>query len=305
MRVPFSPDLVDLPEAPLPPGVDAIMQPFAALARLRSETAAALPRSLEALAYDPDRFASGEPLLAAVAPAAFEAAFLAAAVFLLPRLGPIFPGIARDAATLAQVLAQGPRLAGPLVAAVLDGLEEDLAGLAGDIGLSPAALAFLAREVVAAVLRREAGALAALADDALWHRSYCPICGAGPDIGMLKEKTEPSEFLIAKSGRLMLHCSLCGHLWRFHRLQCPSCGEQDQEKLDLLIAAGRERERIHTCAACRRYLIVLNRVDSEKNLDLDVAPAGLAHLDVVARAKGFAPLVETAWNQVGDIPTEE
>lgn len=303
-KVPLTTDIrIDLPEVPPPPELAAILQTFSTLATLRREVAAALPGTLLDLACDPEQFAAGKPLLADTAPAAFETGFLAAAALLLPRIGDIFPAIAKDAATLTLTLAQSPRFAAPLVGSILEGVEEDMVALAEEIGLSPGVLVFLSREVVATVLRREETTLAKMTDDGLWHKGYCPVCGAAPDIGMLKEKPEPTEFLIAKAGRLSLHCSLCGHIWRFPRLKCPSCEEANQEKLDLLIPAGRERERIHTCATCGRYMIVLNRVDTEKNLDLDVAPAGLAHLDAVARSKGFTPLCETPWNQFGNDDT--
>ena len=289
----------DLPEAPQPHELDPIVETFSAMARLRRETADALPGIAPGLAYDPDRFASGEPLLADQEPQRFAEAFRQAGAMLLPRLGELLPAIAREAAILTQALAQGPRVAGPIIGFLLEGSEGELTDLAGDMGLPPATQVFLGREILSVVLRREAGTLAPLADDSLWKKSYCPVCGAAPDMGMLREKQEPSEFLISKAGRLMLHCSLCGHFWHFPRLVCPSCGEGDHEKLGLLIPAGRERERIHTCATCGKYLIVLNRVDSEADFDPDVAPAKLIHLDAAAQEKGFAPVCETPLNQLG------
>jgi len=288
----------DLPEAPPPPVIDPIVETFAALARLRRETANALPETTPGLAYDPESFATGRPILAGQGPDALEAAFRQAADLLLPHMGELFPAVARDAAILEQALVQGPRLANPLIGFLLDGAGQELADLAGEMGMAPGALAFFGHEILSAVLRREAGPLGRLADDALWKKSYCPICGAAPDMGMLREKQEASEFLISKAGRLSLHCSLCGHLWHFPRLVCPSCGEGDHEKLDLLMAAGRERERIHTCAACGTYLLVLNRVDSEADFDPDVAPAKLVHLDAAAQAKGYKPICRTPWNQL-------
>lgn len=292
----------DLPEAPPPPGAEAVLATFAALAKLRREIAATLPEPRPGLAYDPDRFAAGTPLLANADPEGIVAATLAAAPAFLAGLAGIFPAIAPQTALLAEALAERPDLADGLADAVLNGREDLTESLSAGIGLAPAALAFLARELLATVLRREAATLAPLADDALWQKPTCPICGSAPDMGMLKEQQEPSEFLIAKAGRLSLHCSLCGHLWRFPRLLCPACGEGEQEKLDILIPAGRDRERIHTCSTCGRYLIVLNRVESvsDRDLDPDVAPAGLSHLDAAAQAKGYAPLCPTPWNQFGE-----
>jgi FdhE protein len=308
MRFPLFPSgsgRPDLPEAPPPPGTEAVAATFAALARLRRETAAVLPDAPVDTAFDPNRFATGVPLLTDRDPAAFEAAFLAAATAMLPRLADSIPAVAGQAAILAEALVREPGLACPIAGAVLDGQEDAVAGLADKLGLPPGGLVFLTREIASAVLHREAAVLSPVADDALWHKSYCPICGAAPDLGLLKEKPEPSEFLVAKAGRLLLHCSLCGHLWRFPRLRCPSCGEGEQEKLGLFIAAGRERERIHTCETCRRYWIVLDRVEAEARLDPDAVPAGLAHLDAAAQARGFTPLCRTAWNQFEEDDLQE
>ena len=300
MRIPHVTPL-DLPDVPPPAEAAAIAAPFAALAKLRRDIAAALPRGLFDLAYDPDRFAAGETLLAPGDMATLIPGFLRAAESLLPGMAAIFPALARETAVLSQGLAQSPRLAGVLLAGFFDEAAEDLTTLAAEIGLRPETLLFLTREIVATVLRAEAPGLAALADDALWRKDHCPVCGSAPDLGLLKEQAEPSEFLVAKAGRLILHCSLCGHLWRFRRLVCPSCGEGEHEKLDLLMPAGRERERIHTCATCRRYLVVTNRVDSDAAFDADAAPAALAHLDAAAQERGFTPICATPWNQFGEV----
>ena len=118
---------------------------------------------------------------------------------------------------------------------------------------------------------------------------------------MLKEKRENSEFLLAKSGHLFLHCSLCGHTWGFSRQICPACGETGHERRDLYLPEGRERERIHTCSACGRYLLVLNQVECDTPIDLDLAPVTLLHLDIVAQGKGYLPLAMTPWNNFGDL----
>ncbi|MEL7639340.1 MAG: formate dehydrogenase accessory protein FdhE [Solidesulfovibrio sp.] len=300
MRIPpnMSRARPDLPDLPPPAALSGIVDRFAALAGLRRKIAEALPGDAVGLAFDPDRFAAGTPLLAETPPAALAPEFLQAASLLLPELPDIFPALAGEAATLRQALAMRPRLAEPLTAVLAGGSEEDMRALADEIGLAPGALVFLAREALAAVLRARARTLSLLADDALWHKPTCPVCGGPPDCGMLKEQPEPSEFLIAKSGRLFLHCSLCGHQWRFPRLKCVVCGEGEQEQLDVLYPAGRDRERIHACRSCGHYLIVLNRVESVRDTDLDAAPAALIHLDAAAQARGFSPICDTPWNRL-------
>lgn len=278
-------------------GLDAILPAFSALAALRRETAAALPDWPLEIPHDPDAFAAGEPLLAALPAHRLAPGFLAAAELMLPRLGEIFPPLARETTVLGQALAMRPRAAEPLLSAYTDARLEDISLLAGEMGLDPRALPFLTHEILSAVLRRAAATLSPLADDALWQRASCPVCGSPPTMGMLKDKPDPSEFLISKAGRLMLSCSLCGHLWRFPRLKCPTCGELSHEKLDVLTVAEHPKERIHTCATCKHYLIVVDRVDQDEPLDMDVAPAGLAHLDAVAQSRGFTPICPAPWNQ--------
>lgn len=299
MRIPHAPQ-PDLPDIPLPEQSRALAEPFAALARLRREIAAGLPQGLFDVAYDPDRFAAGETLLAEIDPLQLLPGFLAAAEKLLPAMAGIFPPLSREAAVLGQALAQGPRLGDALILAFFADAAEDFESLGAELGIRPEPLLFLTQETVSTVLRAEASRIAALADDELWRKNCCPICGSAPDLGWLKEQPEPSEFLIAKAGRLMLHCSLCGHLWRFPRLTCPTCGETDHEKLELFMPEGRERERIHACTTCRRYFVVTNRVDSEKHFDPDATAPALAHLDAAARARGFEPVCVTPWNQLDD-----
>ena len=299
MRIPHAPQ-PDLPDMPPPDASQALAQPFVALAAARRDIAAGLPQGLFAVAYDPDRFAAGETLLADVEPAVLVPGFLAAAERLLPAMAGIFPALSREAGALGQFLAQGPRLAGALVAAFFADAAEDFLALGTEMGIRPETLLFLTQEIVATVLRAEAPGIAALADDALWRKSHCPVCGSAPDLGLLKEQPEPSEFLIAKAGRLMLHCSLCGHLWRFPRLTCPTCGETDHEKLELFMPEGRVRERIHACTTCRRYFVVTNRVDSDLAFDPDALGPALAHLDAAARERGYEPVCATPWNRADD-----
>ena len=287
----------DLPNAPPPEDIADLMQAFGALIALRRDIAAGLPEAPVSLDHDPEALAAGHPLLSSLDPAVIVRGVAAAAGPMLPGLANLFPPIAPACRTLGQALASEPALAEELLTALLDETDDRVVPLAARLDMPVEILLFLTRELVSAVLRRVAATLSPLVDDALWQRGNCPVCGAAPDCGFLKEKPEPSEFLIAKAGRLGLHCSLCGHVWRFPRLTCPACGEADHEKRDLFRAAGRERERIHACSTCGRYLLVADRVDCDEAFDLDMVPIRLVHLDAVAQAKGYAPIAVSAWNR--------
>ncbi|MDA8052785.1 MAG: formate dehydrogenase accessory protein FdhE, partial [Deltaproteobacteria bacterium] len=48
----------------------------------------------------------------------------------------------------------------------------------------------------------------------------CYFCGREPSYGFLKSDDETQNYL-------MLECSKCGSAWRYYRVQCVFCGEED------------------------------------------------------------------------------
>lgn len=61
----------------------------------------------------------------------------------------------------------------------------------------------------------------------------------------------------------------------------------------MLTAEGWERERVHACRSCRRYLLVIDLVGSREKLHPDLTPISLIPLDLMARERGYAPLART------------
>jgi FdhE protein len=248
-------------------------------------------------AFDGPAFGRGVPLLANQDLSGLQDSFLGAAERLLPVLERVFPNIGPDAFSLGAALVRQPGLTAACLELVLTGDMRGLQELSEETGASTAASTFLVLEIVKPCLRQAAKKLAHLADDKLWYKGYCPVCGGGPDLGFLKERRDPSEFIISKAGQLWFHCPLCGHIWRFVRLVCPSCGQTDHERLKVFTADGREKERIHACSDCRRYVPVIDLVEREEKLHPDLAALGVVHLDILAQEKGYAPLVQTPWNR--------
>ncbi len=58
-------------------------------------------------------------------------------------------------------------------------------------------------------------------DDKTWLKGYCPICGATPLMGWLAEET----------GKRHLQCRLCRTNWSFSRIECPFCGNDNQDEM--------------------------------------------------------------------------
>jgi FdhE protein len=278
------------------PGMREIVEAFAEVARVRETLSANNVRWPDAATFDASAFGAGRPLLDGFAPLEFRRSFGVAARGLLPVIKKVFPHIAPGVVRLRKALRK-PGVAVPqILEAALGESPGGLDALAESMETSPGALAFLVRELLKPGFMAAAEHLGPLADDDLWCKGYCPVCGSGPDFGMLKEKPEKSEYLVSKSGRLHLHCALCGHVWRFVRLVCPSCGEEDHEELDVFTAEGREHERIHACRSCNRYLLVIDMVGSREKFHPELAPLGLVPLDLLARERGYEPVTPTPWN---------
>jgi FdhE protein len=101
--------------------------------------------------------------------------------------------------------------------------------------------------------------------------SRCPICSGLPVVGVLREE--------GQGARRMLVCSRCLSEWNYHRVVCPSCGEEGFDALPVYTADAFPHVRMEACDACRRYLktIDLTRnglavpvVDDVASLTLDL-----------------------------------
>ncbi len=115
----------------------------------------------------------------------------------------------------------------------------------------------------------------------LWEKGKCPICGFPPDIGVLR----------GEGGKLYLHCSICGHEWRFKRMACAFCGNDLQEELKYLEIEGDEVHKIYLCHHCRKYLKVIDSRSLPEGypIFLDLEELTSLHLDVIADQQGYMP----------------
>lgn len=298
------------------PALADIATAFALLAKAREAAAQALPgQSLLGAQPAVAELATGRPLLAELLeglhtlPDEIVARLHAASALMLPAAAQAFPALAQDLARVAVLLkGEGPGAGRELVAALLAAIApgpEDAAparsieALAQELGLSAIALHVAATESFMALLFHESSLLAGLVEQESWRRPYCPVCGGGADVGILKEGKEDSEFLVAKAGQLWLHCGQCAALWRFPRLRCVACGCEDPQQMELLVAEGgqrEEQERAHLCLACKTYGTTLNMVDRSDPVNLEMLCMTLLPLDLLAQERGFMPLAPSPWN---------
>lgn len=106
----------------------------------------------------------------------------------------------------------------------------------------------------------------------------CPLCGARAQVSVLR----PEGHGAARS----LVCSLCATTWRFKRVRCPACGEEEFERLAYHHTAEFPHVRISACETCRIYI---KDVDlSKEALAVPVVDEiATTPLDLVAAERGY------------------
>jgi FdhE protein len=82
----------------------------------------------------------------------------------------------------------------------------------------------------------------------------CPFCNARPVVAVLRGEGD--------GGKRSLLCSMCATEWLYRRVVCPSCGEENKDKLPIYIAAELDYVRVDACDSCQTYL---KAVDLTKN----------------------------------------
>ncbi len=95
----------------------------------------------------------------------------------------------------------------------------------------------------------------------------CPLCESDPQMAVIRQEGD--------GGKRMLLCSLCHTEWEFRRILCPSCGEENHEKLPRYTAEGIPAVRVEACDTCKVYL---------KSVDLTVDGHAVPLVDEVATA---------------------
>ena len=137
-------------------------------------------------------------------------------------------------------------------------------------------LAFLARNSIKPIFEAYANDLKGYVDQKTWWRGYCPICGSEP---FLAEFREEGRFLV---------CSSCGYEWRFMRLKCPFCENENHEALRYFHTEKEGKEyRVDVCDKCKRYI---KTVDI-RELNTEIIPLledmSTLYLDILAQKEGY------------------
>lgn len=177
--------------------------------------------------------------------------------------------------SIAQAISSGQLDPEPLLLAILERRRGPLDEAAASLGV-PAPLVEYVFEIPLKTALE--GCAAGFPEDAFagWQENVCPVCGARPGMAELK----------GEEGRRRLSCSACFYRWPFKRMQCPSCGCEDAEKLSYF-TAGEGATRVDTCRACSRYIKTRDSRKGEADVPLEVEDLLTIHLDLLASREGF------------------
>ena len=155
--------------------------------------------------------------------------------------------------------------------------------LAGDIKVSEELLLFVALHIAKPFFESVGEKLNGKVVDELWIKNRCPVCGSEAQIAKLEKEV----------GKKMLSCLLCGSEWRFMRIKCPFCNNEDHRSLKFLEVEG-SPYRIDVCEQCKRYIKTIDEREGGEDKDAiipSVADLATMYLDVVAEKEGY----EKSW----------
>jgi len=150
--------------------------------------------------------------------------------------------------------------------------------IAQEIGISWEALSLCLRSAFHPILVRYSEKLSPLVKQDSWRQRVCPVCGGKPDFA----------FLNKEAGARWLICSRCDAEWLFLRLECPFCGNRDQDSLAYL-TDDKELYRLYTCQRCRTYIKAIDLRHSGEDVLFPLERIVTLDLDRQAHETGYQP----------------
>lgn len=283
---------------PLKAILDAFSTVLIAGAALRAERLEGRPVP-DLTVTDPMRLAAGVPLWHETP--AFEAVpHLADGLkAMLMAVQTAFPPLKPETDALLSRLEADGDVAAAWLKMLIRNERDSLEPLAGQIEIRPETLCFILEQAFKPFLGWLASGMTEYLAAITWDKGYCPVCGAYPATSFLKKAEEAGEYLVAQSGQRWLHCGVCGHEWRLHRVHCPYCDNQDSHTLEYLSDAQAAHEKLYICKQCNKYLTCLDTAELVEKPPSELIGFELLHLEMIAQQKGFAPMAWRHWNQMG------
>jgi formate dehydrogenase maturation protein FdhE len=133
-----------------------------------------------------------------------------------------------------------------------------------------------------AILRPYVELLRALrvAPSRVHRQGSCPLCGGAPWVAARREGS------LMEGAKRLLCCALCGGEWLFGRILCPSCLEQNPERLPSFSVEAHPTVRIEACETCHRYVKSIDLSEDARPIP-EVDDLVSLSMDLWAREQGF------------------
>ena len=139
---------------------------------------------------------------------------------------------------------------------------------------------FLLEAIIQATLRpfliSHAKALISSVNQESWRREHCPICDGKPDFA----------FLDKERGARWLVCCRCDSEWLFQRLECPYCGNQNQNTL-AYFTDDDGLYRLYVCEQCKQYLKAIDLRQAKEEIEIPLERLFSLDIDMQAQEYGY------------------
>ena len=112
-------------------------------------------------------------------------------------------------------------------------------------------------------------------------RRTCPLCDSPPLLGVLRAEGD--------GAKRFLQCSFCLHEWEFRRIFCAACGEDEEGKLPVYVAAQFPHIRVECCDTCKFFVRTIDLMKDGHAVPL-VDDLGAIPLSLWADEHGYTRL---------------
>ena len=166
-----------------------------------------------------------------------------------------------------------------LIKAAIGGDAEHLERLSDAENVEQEVLFFLARETGRPLFELCAAQVRAEEDLEEYAGGSCPVCGNLPALAKLGRA----------EGQRTLWCAFCGTEWRYPRLQCPFCSNDDHDALQYIFFDEEMPYRVDVCERCKRYVKTVDerKIPETKEVNLPEIHMVTLDLDVIAEQEGY------------------
>jgi FdhE protein len=255
------------------------------IARQRQLAAQSSLKSLECSLIDKEKLKAGVPVSRQINLFLPEDSWKEIAISLASAVKEGMPQLEKNIDQISGLIKEGKINPKDYFKVSADGENKAAAGWA-DLEISPSNASFLMNLVSRVALEQRAKEITEALGVFDWEKGYCPICGSFPSIALIEEE----------GGKRFLHCSSCGHDWRFTRVICPYCENEVEKGMDYFYIEKKTQESAFVCDKCKKYLVTLYRAGSLFPRDMDISAISLIHMDMIAQKKGYEPMAICSWN---------